>query len=130
MQNRAKCKLCESIIESFHSQDYVMCKCGEIAVGGDVGDYPCAAKNWDNFLRVDDEGNTIIPKIKNKDDVKPLYIEPNEVSKPTRDDLIKILDDMVKSIEKLPPEAMTTYVNQYDLMSFLMILSAIFKAKE
>lgn len=130
MKNRAKCKLCESIIESFHAHDYVTCKCGEIAVGGDDGLYPCAAKNWGNFLRVDDEGNTIVPTIKTKDDVKQLDIEEKEAPKPTRNDLIKMLDDMVKSIEQLPPNAMTTYVNQYDLMSFMMIMSAIFKAKE
>lgn len=63
MRNRAKCKLCKSIIESFHSVDYVVCECGEIAIDG--GDYRFKnyAKNWENFIRVDDFDNEIPIKV-------------------------------------------------------------------
>lgn len=127
MKNRAKCKLCESVLESFHQFDYVECKCGEISIDGGEGVFKCFAKNWDNFLRIDDQGNVIVPKMKQKDevDVKPLYTE-NE--KPTKQDLIKILEDMIKNIENLPEHAMTQSVNQYDLMSLMMILVSIFKS--
>lgn len=130
MKNRAKCKLCESVIESFHQYDYVTCKCGEISIDGGQEYFRCSAKSWDNFLRVDDEDNIIIPKIKEKDDVKPLDIEPKEVAPLTKEELIKMLEDMAKSIEQLPPDAMTTYVNQYDLMSLILVLVSIFKAKD
>lgn len=122
MKNRAKCKLCQSIIESFHPSDYVMCKCGEIAVdGGDA--LRCIARDWDNFLRVDDEGNEIIVKIDGVD-VKPLYNE----GKPTREDLIKMLDEMIKNIEALPSHAMSAPVTHYDLVSSLILISSIFKS--
>ena len=130
MKNRAKCKLCESIIESFHQTDYVTCKCGEISVDGGEHHYRCAAKNWDNFLRVDDEDNIIIPTIKEKDDVKLLDIEAKEVPKLGYEELLKMLEDMIKTIEEMPPEAMLTSVNQYDLMSLMMIVVSIFKAEK
>jgi hypothetical protein len=128
MKNRAKCKLCESIIESFHTNDYVTCKCGEISVNGGNDFYGCSYKSQENFLRVDDEGNTIIPKFVEKEgDVKPLDIEPPKL---TKKDLIKILEDMVKNIENMPQAAMLTSVNQYDIMALMMILVSIFKAKK
>ena len=34
MRNRAKCKLCSSVIESYHRYDEVSCKCGEINISG------------------------------------------------------------------------------------------------
>ena len=62
MRNRAKCKLCGDIIESFHPTDVVECKCGEIAVDRGLG-LGCAARDWKNFVRVDDEGNEIVVRI-------------------------------------------------------------------
>lgn len=121
MRNRAKCKLCQSIIESFHLNDFVSCKCGEIFVNGGTDDYKCGAGEWSNFLRVDDEGNEIVVKV--TDEVKPLYNE-----KPNKKELIKLLDEMIKNIESLPPQAMHTSVTQFDLASALLLVSAIFRA--
>lgn len=126
MRNRAKCKLCESIIESFHQYDFVTCKCGEISVMAGEGMH-CSYKDKENFLRVDDEDNIIIPKFIDKDsDVKPLDIDR---PKPTKQELIQILEDMIKNIENLPPEAMLTNINQYDFMSLMLILTSIFKTE-
>lgn len=125
MKNRAKCKLCKEVIESHFLEDMVECKCGEISVsGGELKNW-CAAKNWENFLRIDDDGKEIVPKIKEKeDDVKPLDIEN---SKPTRDEMIEMLGTMIKSIQELPEQAMTLPVNQYDLLSFMMLTYSILK---
>lgn len=112
MRNRAKCKRCESIIESLTIGDIVNCKCGEIYVSG--GDkLGCGAANWDNFLRVDDEGNIIVPKIQ-------------EAAKPTREDFLNALDDMIKRIEAMPPNAMVVSINHYDFVSLLVLLQSIF----
>ncbi len=124
MRNRAKCKLCGDIIESLHRHDYVRCSCDEIAVDGGPGGkdgtgyWRCSAKDWRNFVRVDDDDNEVLPKIVEKDDV----------TKPNKRELIEMLDEMVKNIENLPPAAMTSYVTQYDLASLMMLLSSIFKA--
>lgn len=115
MKNRAKCKLCNSIIESFHSYDYVICKCGEISVdGGDA--MRCAAKSWSNFVRVDDEGNDIIPIV--KDDNTP----QEEL---TAKDKLNMLGELIKSYERLPQHALLSPVTNADLCSALMLLHSI-----
>lgn len=122
MKNRAKCKLCKSIIESFHSTDYVTCSCGEISVDGGEA-LLCAAKEWKNFVRVDDEGNEILVKVKDT----PIEI-PHE--KPTKKDLLKMLTDMVENYEKLPQHAMTAPVTNYDLWAALALLSSILACED
>lgn len=116
MRNRAKCKACESIIESLSIQDEVSCKCGQISVsGGEL--LGCAAINWANFLRVDDEGNVIVPQIKDKAPV-------------CKADLLNALDEMIKRIEEMPSQAMIVAINHYDFVSLLILLSSIFKSDE
>ena len=66
MRNRAKCKKCESIIESFHRHDYVKCTCGSIAVDGGQDYFKCVADDWVNFIRIDDNDKEIMPTIKDK----------------------------------------------------------------
>ena len=124
MRNRAKCKLCGEIIESFHRYDYVSCRCGEISVTGGLDAYECSSKDWGNFLRVDDEGNTIVPVIKSPDD--PLEVVAPKMS---RDELIGMLDQMIKTIEALPQHAMVEPITHYDHCATLILLSAILKAK-
>lgn len=123
MKNRAKCKLCQEIIESFHRHDYVTCKCGEISVDGGIDYYRCSAKNWENFLRIDDEGNEIVVK------VEEYYQESTgEQLQTNKENLIKMLDNFIESFDKMPPQAMTAPVTNYDLQSILILLSALFKA--
>jgi len=115
MRNRAKCKLCESIIESIDQMGEVSCKCGQISVsGGDL--LGCSALNWTNFLRVDDEGNVIVPKIQ-------------ERPKVTREDFLGALDEMIKRIEDMPQNAMVVSINHYDFVSLLILLSSIFRSE-
>lgn len=114
MQNKAKCKLCESVIESVHEKDHVTCKCGEISVdGGDS--MRCAAKNFQNFLRVDDEGNEIVVKIQDKMDKRAM---------------IKMLEDYLQKLEDLPPQAMQCSINHYDLITSLSLIHMILTAKD
>lgn len=113
MRNRAKCKACESIIESLNERDEVSCACGKISVSGGER-MGCAATDWSIFLRVDDEGNVIVPKIQ---DAPAL----------TREDLLSALDDMIKRIEEMPKQAMIISINHYDFVSLLILLSSIFK---
>lgn len=114
MRNRAKCKACEWIIESLNSRDECSCKCGQISVSG--GDrMGCAAVDWSNFLRVDDEGNVIVPTIT---DVNPIC----------KADLLDALDDLIKRIEEMPQQAMIVSINHYDFVSLLILLSSIFRS--
>ncbi len=124
MKNRAKCKKCKSIIESFHRYDYVTCSCGEIAVDGGEDNFRCIAKNWDSFLRVDDEGNEIMVTVKDKEEPS----KPIENVKPNKKELLDMLEEMIKSYETLPEHALHAPVSHSDLVSSLILLSAILRA--
>jgi len=119
MKNRAKCKLCETVIQSFHRNDYVPCKCGEISICGGDYVYECGAKNWINFLRVDDNGNEIITKLIEKMDDPP---------KMTKREIIDSFAEMVKNLENIPNEAKSTYINHYDLLAYMTVVLAALKA--
>jgi len=131
MRNRAKCKLCGSILESFHAHDYVTCKCGEISIDGGSTHYSASAKDWRNFLRVDDSGKEIEVKVMNKDE-KDTIDAVVEFIKPisNREDLLKELQMMAEETERLPPEALTISVSQYDLYRLVILVKALFEVKE
>ena len=119
MKNRAKCKLCNDIIESLHPQDYQLCKCGAIFVDG--GDQMfCGAKNWDNFLRVDDEGKEFGPKIMDE--------TPIDLPTLSKEDKIGILGQMLEAYKNLPPQAQLMNPTNYDLYAALSIVHEIFKS--
>jgi hypothetical protein len=123
MKNRAKCKKCLSIIESFHRTDYVTCKCNEISVYGGPDLMQCGAVDWENFVRVDDVGNEIAVKLK---EMQQEY-DDSKASKSDRDNLIDIVDGLVKTIEELPPQALNAPVTHYDYLSLLVLLSNLLR---
>jgi hypothetical protein len=113
MRNRAKCKLCKSIIESFHSADYVGCQCGEIAIDG--GDYRFKnyAKNWENFIRIDDLGNEIPIKI-----VDP---EKKETEEKKEENILSLSTffQMIENLNQLPEHVKDQAVTNRDLYHIL-----------
>lgn len=127
MRNVAKCKLCHNVIESKSELDYVACGCGEIYVSGGTELMRCGANDWKNFVRVDDQGNEIIPSIQNSTE-KDIIDPSNRQNVPTKSELLKMFDEFIKSIETLPQIAMNTSINHYDLLSVLMLISAIFRS--
>lgn len=128
MRNRAKCKLCESIIESFHRHDYVSCECGEISVDGGRDYFRASAKDWGNFLRIDDFDKEIPVKV--VEQVPKEMVEDIKPKPQTRKEVLELLESTIKSLQELPPDAMTTPINHYDYVSLLFLLSALFKAEE
>jgi hypothetical protein len=147
MRNRAKCKLCGSIIESYHLHDYVTCGCGEISITGGLVELDCAARSWDNFLRVDDNDNVVVPRVVNlrlddRDNIKVTSIvnkddnqneqensnlEPKS-NRMSKSELMDTLDEMIKCIEELPQEAKLTAITHYDFSSLLMLLRSILRS--
>jgi len=91
MRNRAKCKLCQSVLESFTIQDYVECKCGEIGIWGGNQNLECCARHWSNFLRLDEKDNEIPVIVTKEDNVKQLDISQE---KPKRKELLAAMDEM------------------------------------
>lgn len=48
-----------------------------------------------------------------------------ESNRPSKKDLLDMLRQMCKSMEELPPHALTCFVTNYDLLSVLLLLSSI-----
>jgi hypothetical protein len=57
MRNRARCRQCQTVIESRHRHDFVTCKCGSIFVDGGTDYLRAGFDHADNFERIgeDDE---------------------------------------------------------------------------
>lgn len=123
MRNRAKCKLCKSVIESFSYEDYVGCECGEIAISGGEYKFQTFAKDYKNFLRVNDQEKESEVTLKDDKDVNPLYMD----GKVTKKVLIDMLDEMQKNIEKLPYGALSSPISHSDFSAFISLVSSIFK---
>ena len=109
------------MIESFHSTDYVMCKCEHISIDGGPGSLRCYAKDFANFLRIDDEDKEI--PVTYTDKSEELFKET--YAKPTHQEKIDMLREMIKSIERLPQHAKYSPATQYDLAAALMIILSI-----
>ena len=65
LHNRAKCKLCNDIIESTHRHDFVSCSCGEIFVDGGKDYLRRGAKDFKNLI---DMSETASVEKMNKED--------------------------------------------------------------
>lgn len=124
MTTKAKCKLCQDIIQIGQEDGYVKCSCGEIGLHRDQGTNSYYARDWDNFFFVDDKGNEIIPTIKKMQDTERTNVVMN------RQQMLEMLDKFVSDIEALPPLAMQTYINHYDYLNLLTLIRALFKDKE
>lgn len=127
MRNRAKCRKCSSVIESHRWGDRVSCSCGEIEVDGGSDKPLCYANDWGNFMRVDDDDNEIVPKVEDRaNEVTNAPQAPT--NKPTRIDLLNMLDEMGAAVERLPSHAMTGAINHYDWSSLITLLGLILRS--
>ena len=125
MRNRAKCKLCGDILESFFPDDFVRCKCDEISIDGGPTSFKCYAKNWNNFLRVDDEGKEFPVKVKEKDSEEIDEKEFNIIKSNSPGEAIEALRSLIKAYKDLPPVAMSASITHYDMYSALLLMLAI-----
>jgi len=128
MRNRAKCRLCNSIIESLTDKDFITCQCYEISISGGKDSFHAQANDFKNFLRIDDDDKEIEVTYQESANVKPLDNE--EYPKPSKKEMIFMLEEMARNIEKLPPHAMLAPINHYDFCSLMILLSSLFRAED
>lgn len=139
MRNRAKCKQCQDVIESFHADDLVFCRCKEIAISGGFDYYWCRAKDYKNFLRVDDEDNEIPVKYVdratvNEEKVADQVADASKVIDLPVDnhnmvDHLGEITDMIRIIEELPNHAKQAPCTQYDFLGLLYVMQSWMKNK-
>lgn len=56
--------------------------------------------------------------------------QSEEPKEHTKEELIEMLDNMIRSFENLPQSAMLTPITYYDHVSLMMLLSTILKTKD
>lgn len=125
MRNRAKCKLCNDIIESLGANQWVKCKCGEVSINGGPFKYEVSVGDYANMLRVDDDGNEVAIKVKQAEgqDSK----EDTFGLKPSRDELLGMLLEQINNSENLPMHVRSSFVTYLELESALLLIYAILK---
>lgn len=74
-------------------------------------------------MRVDDDGNEMPVVLKDHENT-------TDIHKPTKQEILAMIDGMIDNIERLPPEAMSQAINHYDFVSALLLFSSLFKASD
>lgn len=115
MRNRAKCRLCEDIIESRYHHDYMTCKCKEISIGGGDNYWKCWTKNI-NFIRIDDQGNELFEYASKEKTLKEIAL----------DELVT----KIRNYSNLPDHIKWSPINHVDLLSVLELIKKLFESKE
>lgn len=105
---KVTCKLCKSVIERGD------CECGEIGIRGSGTSERLVARDFGNAL------------IHGKDDLIPLT--DNNSDRPSYEDLLAMLNQMIKGYETLPNSAFVSPVSNIDIASALILISAIFRS--
>jgi hypothetical protein len=112
----------------------VVCQCGEIGVSGGDIIYSTMAKDYQNFLRIDDNGNEIVVKQKENNRKEDQGTEEKKEVKQEFNDrkheILGMLDGMIKSYEGLPKHVLLSPITGYDMLSVLLLLSSLFRCKE
>lgn len=125
MRNRAKCALCKDIIETHFPSDYQHCSCGEIAIDGIKRGY---TKHQENFLHLnDDDTEEALLLLGEEGKEMPIESTDDPVT-PKKEELIDMLDQMIKTYENLPQHALHQPVSYYDHLSLLLLMSSILRA--
>lgn len=125
MRNRAKCKLCGDLLESFHLSDWVECKCQEISICGGLVKAECAARDWKNFIRIDDSGKEIVPKIIDKDQIESIEDVPVSDDRSPKRVAFDCIKDMIELRERLPEQALMRPVTETDFLCLLYALQSL-----
>jgi len=139
-RNRAKCKLCGSIVESILPVDLQMCECGEIGVDGGLEKYLTIFGSAENFIRIDDEGHEMPIQVidEKKEDSKPWIKsalqeeikDETTLPAPDRKDLIEYLKLYIEQFDRLPEHAKYQSATVYDMQSFAQLMYRILKTFE
>jgi hypothetical protein len=123
-RNRAKCRLCNEIIESLHQHDFQSCSCGEISVDGGTSYYRCLAKDIKNFIRIGENDEEIEVRFKEEEEE-----EEKQPPKPltSREEKLDEMRIMLEQLSEMPEGAMSLFVSQYELYSYMLLVYSILK---
>ena len=123
MRNRAKCRLCDDILESLNKDDIKICSCGQIAICGGSDELKGKAKDPANFIRINDDDSEVITEIENASTPTP-----SDTSPPSRDELLDMLKDFISAAEELPNHVKISFSTESDLQALRKLVYSILRA--
>jgi hypothetical protein len=91
----------------------------------------CSARDFNNFLRIDEDDKEINVRYQEKEVENGSEEQGGSGGaghKPSRDELLAMLQEMIKSYENLPQQALLAPVTHADQLSLLMLVLSLFKA--
>jgi predicted nucleic acid-binding Zn-ribbon protein len=118
---KAKCTLCGDIIENNSETEWKGCKCGVLHVKGNRLRFD----SLENVLMIDPNGSEISLKPK---DIQREQTEEMQSAKPTKEEMLEMLDDMARRIDDLPGHAASQPITHYDFQALVLLLSSILRA--
>lgn len=86
------------------------------------------AKDFANFLRVDDLGNEIVVQYRQKpEDIGSNGNADDPKESLAKEELLDMLDTMIKGDEGLPDKVKENQLNTYDLLRYMYLIKEMFK---
>ena len=93
----------------------------------------CGARDWNNFIRIDHEGNERGITLKSEGSPRELRETQTEpptaqaLGQPQKENARMLLYEMIKNYESLPQHAMHAPASNADVLSVLYLIGALFK---
>ncbi len=132
---KAKCKLCNNIIEIKNRTDMFSCPCGEITIDYITTQLHASIKtDKTNLLFVDDDNNEILNKTLETEDAA--WIDGKSIEDPTseeinthsRRELLSMVDALILNIDRMPQEAKYAPVTHSDFSELLTLIASLFRS--
>lgn len=137
---RAKCKLCNNIIEIKNRIDMFSCPCGEITIDFITAQLHASIKtDKTNLLFVDDDDNEIVTKTLDSENVAWIdgksIVDPKEkemmnedVNLGSRRELLSMIDALIHNIDSMPNQGRFAPVTHSDFAEILSLVAALFRS--
>lgn len=122
---KIQCKICNNIIEHIDTE-VIGCMCGEVLLDGEMQLIACKT-NTNNFTIIGNEDESMHTiSSQERDKVKEFAKKELEKTKEiSREVCLDSLNEYIKCLKELPPQAMTAPVTHYDLLMVLELMSMI-----
>lgn len=126
MKNRAKCRLCGDVLESLFADDLISCSCDEISISGGSLKLNCYAKNFANFIRIEDDGKEIDVKLVDKPkEGEEVPVEETKEIQLSHEQKVELVNNMLKYYEDLPNHALFSPVTQSDMRAVFLLIKQV-----
>lgn len=133
---RAKCRLCQTLVEIKNPLDIFTCSCGELQLDAIWGTVHAKVKDdISNLILIDDEGNEVVHKRNGeriestaKEILKDMIQASEGIDPYSKREHISLLKQMAQNIDSLPPSARSSPVTHSDLSSLISLLVELFCA--